>query len=105
MGTSSTAGLAPSTRRLLLWGGWLLLGVGLLGHVYAAHVMGGSRIAYTHHILGFGLILLVTGGVIAGAGYYYWRSRWALALLVIGAVQAIIGVWVAVAQLRTAAGP
>lgn len=105
MGTSSTAGTAPSTGRWLRWGGCLLLAVGLLGHVYAAHVMGGSRVAYTHHILGFGLILLVTGGVIAGAGYYFWRSRWALALLVIGAVQALIGVWVALAQVRMAASP
>jgi hypothetical protein len=93
-----------SANRLLRWGGWLLLAVGLLGHVYAAHVMGGSRVAYTHHILGFGLILVVTGGVIAGAGYYFWRSRWSLALLVIGAVQALLGVWVALAQVRVAAG-
>ena len=105
MGTSSTAGAAPSSHRWLRWGGWLLLAVGLLGHVYAAHVMGGSRIAYTHHILGFALILVVTGGIIAGAGYYFWRSRWALALLVIGAVQALIGIWVALSQVRMAAVP
>ena len=103
MGTSSPDSTAPSTRRLLLWSGWLLLGVGLLGHVYAAHVTGGSRIAYTHHILGFGLILVVTGGVIAGIGYRFWRSRWPLALLVIGAVQALLGVWVALGQVRLAA--
>lgn len=44
-----------STGRLLRWGGWLLLGLGLLGHLYAAHAMGGSRVAYAHHVLGFGL--------------------------------------------------
>lgn len=104
MGSSSTAGAGPSSRRWQRRGGWLLLAVGLLGHVYAAHVMGGSRVAYTHHILGFALILVVTGGIIAGAGYFFWKSRWALALLVIGAVQALIGIWVALGQLRIAAG-
>jgi hypothetical protein len=104
MGTSSPSAGPPSRSGLPGSIGVLLLAVGLLGHVYAAHAMGGSRIAYTHHILGFGLILLVTGGLIAGAGYYFWRSRWSLALLVIGAVQALIGIWVAVAQWRITAG-
>ncbi len=105
MGTSSTAAAPPSTGRLLRWGGWLLLGLGLLGHLYAAHAMGGSRVAYTHHVLGFGLILLVTGGLIAGLGYRFWRSRSALALLVIGGVQALLGLWVALEPFRAAAGP
>ena len=90
---------------MLRWGGLLLLAIGLLGHVYAAYAMGGSRIAYTHHILGFVAILVVTGGLIAGVGYRFWRSRRSLAVLVIGAVQAIIGVWVGLAPFRAAAGP
>jgi hypothetical protein len=103
MSTSSTAA-PPSTGRLLRWGGSLLLGLGLLGHLYAAHAMGGSRIAYTHHVLGFGLILLVTGGLIAGLGYWFWRSRPALTLLAIGLVQALLGLWIALEPFRAATG-
>lgn len=55
-------------QRLLRGGGWFLPGVGLLGHLYAANAIGGSRIAYTHHVFGFGLILVVTGGIIVGLG-------------------------------------
>lgn len=104
MGTSSTAAASPSPSRLLRWAGVLLLGLGLLGHLYAAHAMGGSRVAYTHHVLGFGLILLVTGGLIAGLGYWFWRSRPALTLLAIGLVQALLGLWVALAPFRAATG-
>jgi hypothetical protein len=82
----------------------LLLGLGLLGHLYAAHAIGGSRVAYTHHVLGFLLILLVTGGLIAGVGRRFWRSRSALTVLAIGAVQAVLGLLVASAPFRAAAG-
>jgi len=105
MGTASThAAGDPSAssrrqRRLHWGGGWLLIGLGLLGHVYAAHAMGGSRVAYTHHVLGFGLILVVTGGLIAGVGYRFWRSRSRPTLLLtIGVIQALIGLWIALAQ-------
>jgi hypothetical protein len=82
----------------------LLLGLGLLGHVYAAHAIGGSRIAYTHHVLGYCLILLVTGGLLAGLGWLFWRSRSALTILAIGLVQALLGLWVALETFRAAAG-
>ena len=104
MASSFTAAAHPSTGRWLRWGGWLLLGLGLLGHLYAAYFMGGSRIAYSHHTLGFGLILLVTGGLIAGLGYLFWRSRPALTFLIIGLVQALIGIWIGLQQYRTARG-
>ena len=104
MNTSSTAAPQPAPGRLLRWGGWLLLGLGLLGHLYAAHAIGGSRVAYTHHVLGFGVILLVTGGVIAGLGHRFWRSRSALTVLAIGVVQALLGLWVALEPFRAAAG-
>jgi hypothetical protein len=82
----------------------LLLGVGLLGHLYAAHAMGGQPIAYTHHVLGFFFILLVTGGLLAGLGWRFWRSRWALTVLAIGLVQAVVGLLVALEPFRAAAG-
>ena len=28
-----------------------------------------------HHVLGFGLILLVTGGIIAGVCWWFWRYQ------------------------------
>ncbi|HEV3486348.1 MAG TPA: hypothetical protein VG106_13140 [Vicinamibacterales bacterium] len=105
MDPRSASDVPPSPSRLPLWAGVLLLVLGLLGHVYAAHAMGGSRVAYTHHVLGFFLILLVTGGLIAGLGWLFWRSRSALTVLAIGVVQALLGLWVATAPVRTAAGP
>ena len=102
--SSPMAGPRPS-HRLPFWSGLVLLALGLLGHLYAAHAIGGSRLAYTHHVLGFCLILLVTGGIIAGLSWRFWRSRTALTVLAIGAVQALFGLWVALAPLRAAAGP
>jgi hypothetical protein len=94
MHTRSTAAPRPAAR----WpvrGSAVLLAVGMLGHLYAAHAIGGSRVAYTHHVLGFLLILLVTGGLIAGAGRRFWRSRSALTLVLIAAAQALLGLLVA----------
>ena len=75
--------------------GFVLLAVGLAGHIYAAHAIGGYTIAYTHHILGFFLILAVTGGIIWALGRRFWRTRPDVTLLVIGIVQAIFGLLVA----------
>jgi uncharacterized membrane protein HdeD (DUF308 family) len=105
MDPRSASDVPPSTSRLSLWAGVLLLVLGLLGHLYAAHAMGGSRMAYTHHVLGFFLILLVTGGLIAGLARRFWRSRSALTVLGIGVVQALFGLWVAAAPVRASAGP
>jgi hypothetical protein len=105
MSTSSTASGPSASGALLRWSGWLLLGLGLLGHLYAAHAIGGSPTAYTHHVLGFVLILVVTGGMIALLGRWFWPSRWALTLFAIGSVQALLGLWVALAPYRAAAHP
>jgi len=99
-----SAAVPPSTSQMLRWGALFLLGLGLLGHLYAAYAMGGSRVAYTHHVLGFLLILLVTGGIIAGLGRLFRRSRPALTLLAIGVVQALLGLLVAAEPFRAAAG-
>jgi hypothetical protein len=55
-------------------------------------------------VLGFFLILLVTGGLLAGLGWRFWRSRSALTMLAIGLVQALLGLWVALEPYRAAAG-
>jgi hypothetical protein len=104
MGSPFTAAAARPSSRLPFQGGMLLIGVGLLGHLFAAHAIGGSRIAYTHHVFGFCVILLVTGGIIAGLGWMFWRSRSGLTVLAIGLVQALLGVWVALAPFRAGAG-
>ena len=101
----SDAHAPPLSRRLLRAGALLLLVVGLLGHVYAAHAMGGSRTAYTHHVFGFFFILLVTGGILALLGRRFWPTRRATTLFAIGLVQAVLGLLVATEQLRAAAGP
>jgi hypothetical protein len=71
--------------------GIILIIVGLLGHLLAAHAIGGSAMAYRHHIFGFFLILLVTGAIIAGIGWRFWRGRRDITLLIIGTVQALFG--------------
>jgi hypothetical protein len=76
------------------WLGVLLLVVGFLGHYFAARAIGGSYIAYRDHILGFFVILLVTGLIIAGLGWRFWKGRRDITLLIVGAVQALFGVWV-----------
>jgi uncharacterized membrane protein (UPF0136 family) len=74
--------------------GILLLVVGLLGHLIAAHAIGGSAIAYQHHTFGFFLILGVTGVLIAGLGWRFWKGRHDVTVLVVGAVQALFGIWI-----------
>src|SRR5688500_8646473 len=98
MGTSASAA-APSARQPLPHLGiTLLLVIGLLGHVLAAWLMGGHRIAYIHHVGGFFLLLAVTGPVIAALGYRLWRTHTAALLLGIAAVQMLLGLWIAYAQ-------
>ena len=78
-----------SRVRILL--GVLLLVLGFLGHFFAARAIGGSYTAFRDHIFGFFLILLVTGALIAGLGWRFWRGRLDITLLIIGAVQALFG--------------
>lgn len=103
MDTRSPADALPPSHRLLRRSGVLLLVIGLLGHLYAAYATGGSRTAYSHHVLGFFLILLVTGGILLALGRRFWRGRSVLTLLVIGVVQALVGLWIAAEPFRAAA--
>ena len=74
--------------------GVILLVVGFLGHYFAARAIGGSYIAYRDHIFGFFVILLVTGLIIAGLGWRFWKGRRDITVLIVGLVQALLGVWV-----------
>ena len=82
--------------------GIILLVVGLLGHVLAARAIGGSAIAYEHHIFGFFLILVVTGAVIALLGWRFWKGRRDVTLLIVGVVQALFGIWIYVNRFNIA---
>ena len=79
------------TDKRLTWLGVLLIVVGFLGHFFAARAFG-TYIYYRDHIAGFFLILLVTGSIIAGLGWKFWKGRNDITVFVIGLVQAIFGI-------------
>jgi hypothetical protein len=85
---------SDASRRYRIWLGWVLLGLGLLGHLLAARAIGGTYVAYRDHIFGFVILLLVSGAIIAGLGWRFWRGRNDITLLTIGAVQALLGLFV-----------
>ena len=91
MGTSHAIAVEGSARRLRTWLGVVLLAIGLCGHLFAARALGGYYIAYRDHIFGFCIILVVTGAIVAALGWRYWKGRYDVMLLVIGAIQAVIG--------------
>jgi FtsH-binding integral membrane protein len=81
-----------TANRTRIWLGVILAGLGLLGHVFAARAISGRNpLAYPHHILGFFLILLVTGAIIAALGWRFWKGRRDITVLTIGLVQALFG--------------
>ena len=88
------------TRQQRIWLGVVLLVVGFLGHYFAARAIGGSYIAYRDHIFGFFAILLVTGAIIAGLGWRFWKGRRDITLLIIGVVQALLGIWVYIGRFN-----
>ena len=69
-----------------------LLGVGLLGHLLAAQGIGGSTLDYRAHVTGFFLLTLVSGAILAVLGRFFWRQRHDITLLILGALQALLGV-------------
>jgi len=80
-----------TARRSRTWLGVLLLLVGLLGHLLAARAIGGSYVAYRDHIFGFVFLTLVSGALIAGLGWRFWRGRHDITLLTLGALQTLFG--------------
>jgi uncharacterized membrane protein HdeD (DUF308 family) len=104
MSTPITADGRSHASRRSIWLGIVFLVLGLVGHLYAAHAIGGSRVAYTHHVFGFFLILVVTGAIIAALGWRFWRSRPEITVLTVGVVQALFGLLVALEPFRAAGG-
>lgn len=90
MGASAN-GAARAGRRLRTWLGIALLAAGLSGHLLAARAIGGYFVAYRDHIAGFVLLTAVTGVVIALLGRWFWRGRVDITVLLLGVVQAAIG--------------
>jgi hypothetical protein len=72
--------------------GAILLGVGLLLHLLSARAIGGSYVAYRDHILGFVVLTLVSGALIAGLGWRFWKGRHDITLLILGALQTAVGI-------------
>ena len=91
METSSVIPPAGTASRRWSSLGVLLIVVGLLGHLFAARAIGGSYVAYKDHIIGFFLILLVSGALITGLGWRFWKGRHDITLLIVGVVQALFG--------------
>jgi hypothetical protein len=96
----SVAIASPPNRRLA-WLGVLLIVVGFLGHFFAARAIG-TYIYYRDHIFGFFLILLVTGSIIAGLGWRFWRGRRDITVLIIGVVQALFGIAIYIMRFHIA---
>lgn len=74
------------------WLGVILLAVGLSGHLLAARAIGGYYVTYRDHIVGFLFLTLVSGAIIAGLGWRFWRGRHDITLLILGALQTLFGV-------------
>ena len=80
-----------SNPSIFMTTGAVLLVAGLLGHIFAAQAIGGTRLAYRDHILGFVGLTIVSGGIIAAMGWRFWKGRRDITLLILGTVQALIG--------------
>ena len=93
METPRTIPVPGTLSRARIWLGVILIGVGLLGHILAAQAIG-RPIDYQHHIVGFILGFAVSGAIIAGLAWLFWRGRHDITLLIVGAVQALFGVFV-----------
>ena len=76
------------------WVGVFLIVVGFFGHFFAARAIGGTYIAYRDHMAGFFGILVITGAIIAGLGWRFWKGRRDITLLIVGVVQALFGIYV-----------
>lgn len=76
------------------WLGVLLIVVGFMGHFLAARAIGGSYIAYRDHMAGFFGLLVLTGAIVAGLGWRFWKGRRDITVLIIGVIQALFGIFV-----------
>jgi hypothetical protein len=92
MEQSRTVSAASPMKRSWIWLGVILLAVGLSGHLLAARAIGGYYIAYRDHIAGFLLLTVVSGAIVAALGWRFWKGRHDITLLIVGALQTILGI-------------
>ena len=100
MGSLNATTASQSMRRTWTLLGAVLLVLGLLGHVLAAKAIGGTHLAYRDHLLGFVLITAIAGAIIFGVGSRFWKRRYDISLLLLGAVNAIMGLLVYVQRFH-----
>jgi hypothetical protein len=93
MQKSSTPSTHAASRggSVFMWLGIVLLAAGLSGHLFAARAIGGYYIAYRDHIVGFVGLTIISGLIIAVLGWRFWRGRRDITVLILGLVQAIVG--------------
>ncbi len=94
MGTPDDATAARTPGRLRVGLGVLLLAAGLGGHLLAAAAIGGHYVAYRDHVFGFLFLTVVSLAVVAALGWRFWRGRHDVTVLIVGALQAVLGVLV-----------
>ena len=92
MASQAEVPVAAKSNPAFAWLGVLLIIVAFFCHYFAARAIGGSYVAFRDHIAGFFLILIVTGAIIAGLGWRFWKGRGDITLLIIGVVQAAFGI-------------
>lgn len=100
MGVSHMVDSSQATRRIWSWIGVALLVLGLLGHVFAAKAIGGTHLAYRDHLLGFVVITVIAGAIIFAVGSRFWKGRYDISLLLLGAVNALLGLLVYVQRFH-----
>jgi uncharacterized membrane protein (UPF0136 family) len=91
METPRATAVTSTAGRRWTWLGLALLVAGLFGHLFAAQAIGGHYIHYRDHIAGFVGLTLVSGVLIALLGRRFWRGRHDITLLILGALQALLG--------------
>ena len=82
--------------------GCAMLVIGLLAHVLAAKLRGGSTIAYVHHTGGFFLLTAIAALLVLPLQRFFWRGRFDITLLIVGVVQVLMGGVVVVLERRHA---
>ncbi|MEO5588173.1 MAG: hypothetical protein ABIS03_01205 [Gemmatimonadaceae bacterium] len=82
------------TRTARIWLGLILLVSGFVGHYFAARAIGGSNIAYRDHLGGFVMLTGASALIAWGLSLRFWKNRHDITLLIVGVVQALLGIFV-----------
>ena len=62
--------------------------------------IGGTHLAYRDHLLGFVMITVVAGAIILAVSSRFWKGRYDISLLLLGAVNALVGLLVYVQRFH-----